>query len=291
MGRSLVAALVLFLGACGAREAGRYPVEVDRVAAAGPALTAELRAAVDRGVARSPEFGDATGSLEALRLAAWISASDQTNRMHAAAPPRAPGGTEFVHVELEVPAELRGEFDVAAITARAPRTDDLDAAVASALQVLELRLALARGEATAAGTLLGFADPDLSLLALEWIRDHPRAELADAVAGAVEDPSPEVGALALEVLAQVGDARHASAVVRRVERSPGLARPAYAALGRLGGADAVGFLRFAAANEDDPRLREEAERALATALAGATERVAVRPDVVDLPRMVRGHRQ
>src|SRR4029079_16911423 len=122
------------------------------------------------------------------------------------------------------------------------------------------------------------------------IRDHPGVGLADAVAGQLQHEQPQVVLLALEVLAVVGDERQAGAVVRRAERSPGLAREAYRTLAALGGPDAIGFLRFATNNEDEPGLRAEAERALAAALLGPGERVAARPLGVDLPRLARGHR-
>ena len=70
-----------------------------------------------------------------------------------------------------------------------------------------------------------------------------------------------------------------------------LAREGYATLAVLAGPDAVGFLRFAAANEDDLELQREAERALSAALAGSGERVPSRSHGVDLPRVARGHRQ
>ena len=232
----------------------------------------------------------------ALRLGAWLSPSDQAGPLHAAALGGLPPTAMYLHVELEVPARLRAQFDVATITARAEvpvamlSRPALASAAEAALGVLELRLALAEGQSDAAAALLRTEDPELRLLALEWVRDHPGAGLADAVAGQLEHEQPQVVTLALEVLAAVGDERHAGAVVRRAERSPGLASQAYRTLAALGGPDAVGFLRFATDNEDDPGLRAEAERALATALLGPAERVAARPLGVDLPRVARGHR-
>lgn len=285
------------LAGCGAGDGGRLPVKVERVLAGSPERETSLRAALGAALERSKEFADAPGQLGALGVAAWLSASDQAGPLHAAAVGDASPSALFLHVELEVPADLRSQFDVPAITTRMrlPDTDPSAPALASAaeaaLQVLELRLGVARGHGDAAAALLGAEDPDLKLLALEWIRDHPGPGLADAVAGQLEQGEPEVVALALEVLTAIGEARHAAAVVRRVERSPALAREGYRALGVLGGADAVGFLRFAAANEDEPGLRAEAERALSAALAGPGERVAARSHGVDLPRVARGHRQ
>lgn len=263
--------LALSLG-CGGRDAARYDVDVERVVADDePGVRAALAAAVTA----SDEF--AIGDHEPLTL-------------RASQVPLAEGGTQL-HVELAVPPDLHRQFDVKAIRASVRVTGTLDAAAATAIDTLALRLRLARGRTDAAIGLLGVDDPETILLALEWTRDHPSATLADAVAARLEHDDPEVVILALEVLALVGEARHASAVIRRVERWPGLAREAYRTLGALGGADAVGFLQFAAANEDEAALQTEAERALTAALSGASERVAVRPHGVDLPRMARGHRQ
>ena len=275
---------------------------IDRAVAGSPERDATLHAAVTAALDRSEEFADTPGRLGgALRLAAWLSASDQSGPAHAAgaagAAATAKPAALFLHVELEVPADLRAQFDVPAITARValpdlePGAPTLASAAEVALQVLGHRLGVARGRGEAAVALLGADDPELKLLALEWIRDHPGPGLADAVAGQMEQNDPQVVALALEVLTTIGEERHAAAVVRRAERSPALARAAYQALAVLGGADAVGFLRFAAANEDEPGLRAEAERALSAALAGPGERVAARSHGVDLPRVARGHRQ
>ncbi len=273
---------------------GRAVVAIEQVTATSPELAGLTQAAIVEAVAASPDFAT-EGGLGALRLAGWVSASDQGGR------PQVGGGVVpaalFLYLELEVPAALRRQFDVPAITARArldgpvPSEAGLTLAATGVLGVLALRFALARGDAEAAMRLLRSEDPELVLLALEWTRDHPSLLLADVVAAQVANPELRVVRLALEVLAQIGDARHASAVVRRVERSPALAREGYATLGVLGGPDAVGFLRFAAANEDDLEQQRQAERALSAALAGTGERVPPRLHGVDLPRVARGHRQ
>jgi hypothetical protein len=294
-GRSpLLAWCVVALFGCGAGGTGRAPVDLERVTATSPALESTLETAVADALGASAAFvaGGRLGG--ALKMSGWVSASDQGGRPQVGA---APASALFLYLELEVPADLRQHFDVAAIRARAPlaRVDptpvELRTAADAALEVLRLRLALARGDAEAAALLLRAQDPELVLLALEWTRDHPNPLLADAVADQVGHADLQVVRLALEVLATLGDERHASAVVRRVERWPALAREAYSTLAVLGGPDAVGFLRFAAANEDDPELRREAERALASALAGTGERVTPRSHGVDLPRVARGHRQ
>lgn len=281
--------------ACGAPAPERAAVAIDRVTATSPELEALTRTAIGEAVAGSPAFASEGGGLGALRLVGWVSASDQGGR------PQVGGGgvasALFLYVELEVPSALRRHFDVPAITARArlegvvPTEAGLRAAATTALEVLALRFALAGGDAEAAASLLRSEDPELVLLALEWTRDHPNPLLADAVAVQVANPGLPVARLALEVLAQIGEGRHASAVVRRVERSSALAREGYATLAVLGGPDAVGFLRFAVANEDDLELQREAERALNVALAGTGERVATGPHGVDLPKVARGHRQ
>lgn len=282
--------------ACGVPGPGRAAVAIERVTATSPELEGLVRTAIDEAVAGSPDFTGEGGRLGgALRLVGWVSASDQGGR------PQVGGGVVpaalFLYLELEVPAALRRQFDVPAITARAqldgavPSAAGLRAAAGAALGVLALRFALAGGDAEAAALLLRSEDPELVLLALEWTRDHPNPLLADAVALQVGHADLQVVKLALEVLAQIGEGRHASAVVRRVERSPALAREGYATLAVLAGPDAVGFLRFAAANEDDLELQREAERALNAALVGTGERVPTRPHGVDLPRVARGHRQ
>jgi hypothetical protein len=296
--RSITRLWVVTLGltGCGATEVGRSPVHVDRVVASSPEAEMALREAVTAALGHGREFAVASGSLGALRLGAWLSPSDQAGPQHQAVEPEVRPAALFLHIELEVPATLRSQFDVATITAQAllpggvMSGSALTAAAGLAVEVLELRLELAAGRTEAAAALLRVPDPEVRLLALEWVRDHPGAGFADAVAEQLEVESPEVVVLALEVLAVVGDERHAGAVVRRAERSPGLAREAYRALAALGGPDAVGFLRFATDNEDEPGLRAEAERALATALLGPGERVAARSLGVDLPRVARGHR-
>jgi len=289
--------VALGLAGCGAEDGGRAPVLIDRVLASSAEDEAALREVVSEALGRSREFAATTGGIGgALRLGAWLSPSDQAGPLHAAALAGLPPTAVFLHVELEVPPRLRSQFDVPTITARAEvpmamlSKPALASAAEMALGVLELRLALAEGQSEAAVALLQTEDPELRLLALEWVGDHPAAGLADAVARQLEHEEPQVVALALEVLAVVGEERHAGAVVRRAERSPGLAREAYRALAALGGPDAVGFLRFATDNEDEPGLRAEAERALATALLAPSERVAARPHGVDLPRVARGHR-
>lgn len=270
-----VGVLAVLLVGCGGADAARYTVAVDRVVAA-TGDEAGLRTAVAAAVTASEEF--AVGGAGSLP-------------MHASLVPADGDEPSRLHVELTVPRELASQFDVAAIRASAPVETSVQDAANAAVDTLALRLRLARGHSDAAIGLLGAGDPEAVLLALEWVRDHPTALVADAVAATLDHEEPMVVLLALEVVALVGEARHASAVIRRVERSPGLAREAYRTLGALGGPDAVGFLQFAAANEDEAALQSEAERALTVALAGGAGRVAVRPHGVDLPRMARGHRQ
>jgi hypothetical protein len=294
MRRLAVVALGLALNLGCELPSGRAVVALERVTATSPELAERTEAAIAEAVAVSPDFA-AEGGLGALRLAGWVSASDQGGRPQVGG--RVGPTALFLYLELEVPAGLRRQFDVPAITARArldgpvPSEAGLRSAATGVLGVLALRFALAGGDAEAALLLLRSDDPELVLLALEWTRDHPSPVLADAVAVLVGNPELPVVRLALEVLAQIGDGRHAPAVVRRVERSPALAREGYATLAVLGGPDAVGFLRFAAANEDDLELQRQAERALGAALAGTGERVPSRLHGVDLPRVARGHRQ
>ncbi len=197
---------------------------------------------------------------------------------------------------LEVPASVRDAFEVSTLRIEVPvdRAGDpqaLHAAAKHGLSVLGWRLALARGEASAAVALLRTHEPAFVLVALDWLHDFPHPELADEVAAQLSHPDIEVVRTALEVLAVLGGPAQAAAVVRRVEIFDDVVREGYETLAVLGGPDALGFLRFAAANEDDPELQQAAARALEAALLPAQEGNAGRRSGVDLPKLARGHRR
>jgi hypothetical protein len=201
---------------------------------------------------------------------------------------------------MAVPDDLRSQFAVSAITAGAsagadpfrPSREALIEAARRAVAGLEAQCRLARGDASGLEVLLASGEPSQILVALRYIADREAREHAARLLPLLRSDDARVRVAALDVLGQVGTRDHAAAIVREVHRlDPGSTREAYRALARLGGADAVGFLRFAAANEDDPELRVEAERALSAALSGKLPSVAEGPRGVDLPKLARGHRQ
>lgn len=271
---------------CGA-EGPRYPVRIGELfQGEGPALESALRAALESAFASSPTFapGNRAG---ALRAQASILREGPQDRW-------------VLRVELDVPADLRARFAVATITGAAsagtgllpPGQAELSQAAEKALAGLEAQCQLARGDEAGFETLIGSAEPEQVLVALRYVRDRQASQKADRLVGLLRHADPRIRIAALDVLAAVGDAAHAAAIVRAVHLlDPQATREAYRALARLGGADAVGFLRFAAANEDDATLRDEAERALSSALSDPGTSAADAAHGVDLPRLARGHRQ
>lgn len=213
--------------------------------------------------------------------------------------PASGGGRDlYLQAQIEVPAELRGALGpVIHATVLLEREDpdastlddDVIAAAGRAFAVLETRFALARGDHEAVRSLLDADDPELVVLALEWIRKHAPADFSRDVAELLGHDDERVTALAVECLGYAADPGYARLIIhhaRPMQRTH--TREVYRALARLRGPEALGYLRFAAANEDDEALREEAERSLRHALTGipaesAASRVAAQ-------RLARGHR-
>ncbi len=165
---------------------------------------------------------------------------------------------------------------------------DLNLAVERAVGVLEARVGLARGEARRVNELLAASDPELVVLALEWIRDRRSPGDADSVAALLDHSDERVGLLAIEALGVIGGPEHVHGLLRGVRLSdPGQAHRAYEALARLGGPDAKAFLEFAARNEDEPERRQAATRALARLTDEGSSVVEAQPPQVPS----RGHRQ
>lgn len=283
-----LAALVLLgvLGGCG-EDAKRFPVRVE-VLADGARLVADdrLEGAVEAALAESSMFAPRRLG-EGLRAGAALVREPDDERWQ-------------VRVEVEVPRELEKAFAVPVIGAVAtagvgeqrPPAEAIARAASEAVRGLEAQCRLARGDLQALSLLLGSGEPEQLLVALRFIRDREAGEHADTVVPLLEHRDPRVGRTALEVLGVVGRQEHAAAIVRRVQLlDPRATREAYRALATLGGPDAVGFLQFAAANEDDPELRSEAERALSSALSGRSPGAEAGPRGVDLPKIARGHRQ
>jgi hypothetical protein len=182
-------------------------------------------------------------------------------------------GTPYLllFVKIDAPAELRKTFPhglgVPVSLERTDGTIDLERDVGLAAQkaaiVLEAQLALGRGDPGAIERLLGSEDPELVLLGLGWVHDHPNPTAADAVAALLEHEDDRVALLAIECLGMIGGPRHAEALVRSVRLGDAAqAHRTYEALASMGGPRAREFLEFAARNEEDPRLAAAARRAL-----------------------------
>jgi hypothetical protein len=181
---------------------------------------------------------------------------------------------EVLRVELLVedpPEPLRAAFgrdfeavvELERLDSSIDLEQDLPEALRRAVAVLDTKAALVRGDPAAIQRILRHPDPELVVLAVEWISRHRLRAHADQIAALVEHADDRVVLRAVECLAVVGTQAHARALVTR----PRLADRAHASrlyetLAGLGGPDAVGFLEFAARNEDDPALAELARRAL-----------------------------
>ena len=210
------------------------------------------------------------------------------------------GGREvFMQAQIEAPPELRGALGAAVeasvLVERSGGGGDLaaDARLAAerAFAILDARFALARGDDAAVHRLLRDPDAEVVVLALEWIRERDPRAFAGEVAALLGHADERVAALAIECLGLTGDPGYAGPIIRHAQpMRRGPMREVYRSLARLRGAEALGFLRFAAANEDDRALREEAERALRLALTGIV--VERGPGIEPTrPRLARGHRQ
>lgn len=275
------------VAACGESH-GRYPVEL-AVAVAGEVAGLEhaMTAALDAVLTESAIFAPDRAAGPGIRGEASLTREG-------------PDDAWVVRVGVEVPPDLRPHFVVPAITAAAtagtgasrPTDDVLLAATRRAVGGLEAQCRLARGDLAGLDRLLDSGEPQQILVALRYISDRHARDQANRVLPLLRSDDPRVRTAALEALGTVGTWDHAAAIVHEAHRlDPGATREAYRALARLGGPDAVGFLRFAAANEDDPELRGEAERALSSALAGKSASAAEGPRGVDLSKIARGHRQ
>jgi len=281
-------AFVLFAAACGESDGGRYPV---RLSLSLPDEAAELElpvsAALQAALADSAIFAPERQAGGMVHGEAVLSRD-------------APEAPWLLHVGVGVPDELRSQFAVSAITASAsagtdafrPSSEALTEAARRAIAGLEAQCRLARGDAGGLEVLLASDEPSQLLVAVRYVGDREAREHATRLLPLLRNEDTRVRVAVLDVLGSVGTRDHAAAIVREAHRlDPGSTREAYRALARLGGADAVGFLRFAAANEDDPELRAEAERALSSALSGKPPSAAEGPRGVDLPKLARGHRQ
>jgi hypothetical protein len=213
--------------------------------------------------------------------------------------PAADGARDLiVGLRLETPPGLDGRLGEDGLEANvlleresgdAGLEQDLGLALARAVAVLEARVGLGRGDPRSIEALLRSADPELALLALEWIRDGRSTADPDVVAALLDHADERVALVAIEALGRVGGPEHVHALLAGVRLSnPGHAHRTYEALAALGGPDAAAFLEFAARNEDEPERRQAANSALARLGRGDPPRDVVQ-SAEALP--VRGHRR
>lgn len=167
---------------------------------------------------------------------------------------------------------------------------DLNLAIGRAVAVLEARVGLARGDKKRVNQLLASEDPELVLLALEWVRDHRGGADPEVVAQLLRHDDERVGLTAIEALGVIGGPEHVAALLRGVRLADaGQAHRTYEALATLGGPDAQAFLEFAARNEDEDERRQAAARALTHLLDGAGATNVIQSEPSKPP--ARGHRQ
>ena len=141
-------------------------------------------------------------------------------------------------------------------------------AMVLALGILDARVALRRGEVARVPALLASQDPQLVLLALEWVRREGAAAMLPDVLRALRHDHPDVVVAAMETVATIGGPEHVGAILHRAPLlQVASAFRLYETLGRLGGPEAEAFLGFARRNEEDPALRSAADRALQSARA------------------------
>jgi hypothetical protein len=295
LGLGLGGPVALGLGGCGKRverKDGRYPVRIVRVTdrSAGDEDVSRdmVKQVVGTALAAEDSF-ELVSDGEALRAEIWFAEQ--------------PGPTGqrdlIVGLRVETPPDLSTRLGEEGLEAnvlleresgQASLAEDLNLAIGRAVGVLEARVGLARGDAERVNELLGADDPELVLLALEWVRDRRSPADPDRVAALLGHSDERVGLLAIEALGVIGGPEHVQRLLRGVRLSdPGQAHRAYEALTALGGPDARAFLEFAARNEDEPERRQAAMRALAELDRGSADGNVV--ESVQDPGPSRGHRQ
>lgn len=299
--RSFVVAALLSLAlsaGCREREPETYRLRVTAIDSHGGATLAEdrVRAIVRRSLEHAPSFAPAgrdqrSGAVRDETLLASLEYRELPDADDR-------GRDLLVRLYVEPPEQLERELgraglDVTVLLERAAGdvdlAHDLQLAADRLAVILQAKVDLARGVPDSAARLLAAEDPELIVLALEWARDHAgddaARDAADRVAELINHGDERVARLAIETIGVVGGPEHVSAVLARVRLfDSSQMTSAYDAIARLGGPEAERFLLFAVRNEDEPRRRAAAERAL--------ERVAGSPDLTPgsarLPS--RGHR-
>jgi hypothetical protein len=282
--RWLACSLIAALG-CSAGDDEPWKVRVDTVLARATSESVpepRVRAALAKAWQRTPMFAPATrgedeeGSLEA-DLGYWEVVDDDGARqlvvsiqVETPEPLRTrPSATE--HIEATVLLERDGAESL---------EQDLNLALARAVIVIDARTRLVHGSAEQLQVLLGGDDPDLAALALEWVRDGGQTRHLQDVLRLLDHPDERVFLAAVEALGAVGGPQHAATLIERVQlQDPAHAQRTYEALAALGGPDAVGFLRFAAQNEDDPARRRAARSALRSADGRASVEARRDPEI------------
>lgn len=163
---------------------------------------------------------------------------------------------------------------------------DVPIALARGVSVLDAKLQLVAGSEADAVRLLGAADPEIVVIALEKVARQRWRAVSTKVAELLTHEDERVVAAAVECLGTVGGPEHAAALVRHVRLADtDQARRLYDTLASVGGEEARGFLEFAARNEDDPEMADAATRALGQLDRGGPVEVASEPAVA-----LRGHR-
>lgn len=177
-----------------------------------------------------------------------------------------------LQVQMDVPPDLAGALDDLQATVEVARAqgdsairEDLPLAAHRAASVLDAKVQLARAPQVAQ-RFLRDPDPEISLVALDWVEAQRDSDAAAVVAQMLRHPDDRVMLRAVEVLGQVGTVAEVPALIAaaRLNDRAHTGR-LYEALAALGGPDAEGFLAFAARNEDDPALARLAERAFEVA--------------------------
>ena len=264
----------------------RIPVQLEAID--GPGVGTRARAgawvgrAVEDALAESEALAVVDGSEDAghLRLAYREIRSDY-------------GAVLRLQVDVEVPpqfsARVPGGLDAAVELEREDGTLQLDrdfpVALERAVAVLDAKIALGSNDEKRVLALLGDDDPELVLLALEHVTRRGMRNAIDRVLPLLKHPDLRVARAVVECVGLIGGPEHVGPLLATAKLSDRAhTGRLYDALANLGGDEALGFLEFAARNEDDPALAELARRSLERAQTA-------RPRPTERPRTVaRGHR-
>ncbi|KIG13459.1 hypothetical protein DB30_08055 [Enhygromyxa salina] len=263
------------VGGCADPDPETFRVQVISIDAhGGPSLPEDrVQAIVRRALAQAPSFASAERDQRSGSKRGTLVATFEYRELPDASDH---GRDLMVRLSVETPPEIAAELGAAGLdvtvllereAGQADLSGDLRLATERLVNILQARTDLARDTEGSVARLLGSSDPDALILTLEWVRDHAdRAQARDAADRAVElinHADERVALLAIEALGQIGGPEHVGVLLDRIQLADTRqANSAYDALANLGGPEAEGFLQFAARNEDEPRRRAAAERAL-----------------------------